>query len=117
MRVRRALHAAGLRYRLHVRSLPGAPDIVFPSRRVVVFVHGCFWHRHPACAAARLPKSRQEFWTAKLNENAARDQRQRAALESDGWRVFVIWECETRKQAALAELIRAIKDINVRASR
>jgi DNA mismatch endonuclease (patch repair protein) len=109
MRVRRALHAAGLRYRLHVKSLPGAPDLVFPSRRLVVFVHGCFWHRHTGCAAARLPKSRQDFWTKKLNDNAARDERQRAALEASGWRVLIIWECETRSREALNALERSIK--------
>lgn len=96
MRVRKALHAAGLRYRLHDKKLPGSPDLVFPSRRIALFVHGCFWHRHPGCAAARLPKSHQEFWAAKLAGNVERDKRNHAALESAGWKVIVIWECETR---------------------
>ncbi len=112
MRVRQALHAAGLRYRLHDHRLPGTPDLVFPSRRVALFVHGCFWHRHPGCSAARLPKSRLDFWEPKLTGNAARDRKQHAALEALGWIVFVIWECETRNSVKLADLaaqIRAVK--------
>ncbi|WP_260292393.1 very short patch repair endonuclease [Sedimenticola hydrogenitrophicus] len=109
MRVRKALHAAGLRYRLHDRRLPGTPDLVFPSRRVALFVHGCFWHRHPGCAAARLPKTRLEFWEPKLTGNVERDGRNHAALEAAGWEVMVIWECETRDRAALARLADAIK--------
>lgn len=108
MRVRRALHAAGLRYRLHDRRLPGVPDLVFPSRKIVVFVHGCFWHRHPGCSAARLPKSRQEFWEPKLAGNVARDMQVQAELEKQGWTVFVIWECETKCADALARLARRI---------
>lgn len=98
MKVRRALHAMGYRYRLHRRDLPGTPDIVFPGRKAVVFVHGCFWHRHPDpdCRLARLPKSRQDFWIPKLTRNAERDAEAIAALEATGWRVMVIWECETR---------------------
>lgn len=108
MRVRRALHAAGLRYRLHDRRLPGVPDLVFASRRIVVFVHGCFWHRHPGCAAARLPKSRQEFWEPKLAGNVERDKRKRAELEEEGWTVLVIWECETKRAEVLANLVDRI---------
>lgn len=109
MRVRKALHAAGLRYRLHDRRLPGSPDLVFPSRRVALFVHGCFWHRHEGCAAARLPKSRLEFWGPKLAGNVLRDQRQREALEADGWTVLVMWECETRDPNALRALAKRIR--------
>lgn len=109
MRVRKALHAAGLRYRLHDRRLPGTPDLVFPSRRIALFVHGCFWHRHPGCAAARLPKSRTEFWGPKLAGNVERDKRNRAALEAAHWKVMEIWECETRDRAALAHLANVIK--------
>ena len=109
MIVRRFLHAAGLRYRLHDRRLPGVPDLVFPSRRIALFVHGCFWHRHPGCAAARLPKSRLEFWEPKLAGNVERDKRNRAALEAAGWKVLVIWECETRDGAALEALAARIK--------
>lgn len=108
MRVRKALHAAGLRYRLHDRRLPGVPDLVFPSRRVVVFVHGCFWHRHLDCPVARLPKSRLDFWEPKLAGNVARDARKQAELTALGWRVLVIWECETRKTEVLAALARQI---------
>lgn len=111
MRVRRALHAVGLRYRLHVRSLPGTPDLVFPSPRVALFVHGCFWHRHPGCAAARLPKSRLEFWEKKLDGNVERDKRNRAALEAAGWKVIEIWECETRRPEILESLGGRIKRI------
>lgn len=111
MRVRRALHADGLRYRLHDRRLPGAPDLVFSSRRVALFVHGCFWHRHPGCPAARLPKSRLDFWGPKLAGNTTRDQKQQAALELLGWTVLVIWECETRDMAVLANLSARIRAI------
>ena len=111
LRVRRFLHAAGLRYRLHQRVLSARPDLVFATRRTVVFVHGCIWHRHPdpACPLTRTPKSRIAFWTAKFAENVARDQRQRTALEADGWRVLVIWECQTGNQARLEELARDIR--------
>lgn len=109
LRVRKALHAAGLRYRLHDRRLPGVPDLVFPGRRIALFVHGCFWHRHPGCAAARLPKSRREFWEPKLAGNVERDKRTQAALVALGWMVMVIWECETRDPAALARLAENIR--------
>ena len=110
LRVRRFLHAAGLRFRLQRRVLTARPDLVFAGRRIVVFVHGCIWHRHPdpGCPLTRTPKSRVEFWTAKFAENVARDQRQRAALEAEGWRVLVIWECETVRQAELELLVREI---------
>ena len=117
MCVRKALHALGLRYRLHVRSLPGTPDLVFPSRGVALFVHGCFWHRHPGCAAARLPKSRLEFWEQKLAGNVERDKRNRAALEAAGWKVIEIWECETRKPEVLASLGGRIKRIEKKRAR
>ncbi len=109
MRVRQALHAAGLRYRLHDRRLPGAPDLVFPARRLALFVHGCFWHQHPGCSAARMPKSRLDFWMPKLTGNAERDARQRDALDAMGWTVKVIWECETRSAAALSALAADIE--------
>jgi DNA mismatch endonuclease (patch repair protein) len=96
MKVRRALHAAGLRFRLHDQKLPGKPDIVLPSRRLAIFVHGCFWHRHPdpACKLARLPKSRLDFWLPKLEANRERDIRNEDAVRSLGWNVRSIWECE-----------------------
>lgn len=86
----------GFRYRLHEESLPGHPDLVFPGRRKVIFVHGCFWHRHNRCRLARLPKSRPEFWLPKLQGNKARDRATRSALTRLGWSSLVIWECELR---------------------
>ena len=110
LRVRRFLHATGLRYRLHQRVLNTRPDLVFTQRRTVVFVHGCIWHRHPdpACPLTRTPKSRITFWTTKFAENVARDARQRATLEAAGWRVLVIWECQTTQPAALENLTRTL---------
>ncbi|UVI40014.1 very short patch repair endonuclease [Qipengyuania spongiae] len=96
MVVRRALHAAGYRFVTNYKGLPGSPDIVFTKRRKVIFVHGCFWHRHPGCRLASTPKTRTEFWTAKFDANVERDQAAEAALEAAGWKVFTIWECETR---------------------
>lgn len=104
--VRRAAHALGLRFRLHRRDLPGTPDLAFPGRRVALFVHGCFWHRHEGCRMAYTPKSRVEFWQTKFNGNVARDVRKQAELDARGWTVVVIWECETRDQDALREIIR-----------
>ena len=100
MIVRRALHGRGLRYRLHAKDLPGKPDIVFRGRRIAIFVHGCFWHQHPdpGCKLARMPKSRQEFWTPKLEGNRARDTKVRAKLESGGWEVVEIWECQLNQE-------------------
>ncbi len=97
MRVRRLVHALGYRYRLHRRNLPGRPDLVFGPRRKVIFVHGCFWHRHqsPLCKLARLPKSRQDFWLPKLEANQMRDERNKGKLINLGWDVLEIWECET----------------------
>jgi DNA mismatch endonuclease (patch repair protein) len=114
LRVRRFLHAAGLRYRLHRRLAGARPDLVFPARRTVVFVHGCIWHRHPdpACPLTRTPKSRIDFWTAKFAENVARDQRQYIALTAAGWRVLTIWECESKNPARLDALAHAIQAID-----
>lgn len=108
--VRRLLHGMGYRYRLHGRDLPGKPDLVFKSRRAVVFVHGCFWHRHEGCPLARLPKSRVEFWTTKLEGNRMRDIRKVAALKEAGWRVFVVWECMLGNTEALAANLRRFLD-------
>lgn len=91
--IRRYLHRHGLRYRLHVRDLPGAPDIVLPRHGAVVFAHGCFWHQHPGCRFAYQPKSNVEFWRKKLSGNVERDARTEAALRGMGWRVFTAWEC------------------------
>lgn len=99
--VRRVLHAMGRRFRLHCRDLPGRPDIVLPRFRTAIFVHGCFWHRHPGCRGTTTPKTRTEFWVAKFEANVARDVAAQAALAAAGWKVAVIWECETRKPAIL----------------
>jgi len=110
MIVRRLLHRQGYRYRLHRRDLPGTPDLVFPSRRAAIFVHGCFWHRHEGCALARLPKSRLEFWRDKLEGNRLRDQRQMNELIAMGWRVLVVWECELKDGEALTRRLRHFLD-------
>ena len=106
--VRRLVHGLGYRYRLHRRDLPGAPDLTFVGRRKVIFVHGCFWHRHPdpECKLARMPKSRQEFWKPKLEGNRARDLRNEAMLKDSGWDVMTIWECELRDMPSLENKVR-----------
>jgi DNA mismatch endonuclease (patch repair protein) len=105
--VRRLAHGMGYRYRLHRRDLPGAPDLVFRSRRKVVFVHGCFWHRHPRCPNTRTPKSRVAFWTTKLTGNRKRDLANLRRLASTGWRALVIWECELRHPDDVRRRLRA----------
>jgi DNA mismatch endonuclease (patch repair protein) len=94
--VRRLLHRLGYRYVLHDKRLPGRPDLVFPSRKKVILVHGCFWHGH-SCKLGTIPKTNSEFWREKFAANEARDQRQAAALRRAGWQVMVVWECATRK--------------------
>lgn len=94
--LRRRLHAAGLRFRLHAAMLPGKPDIVLPSRRAAIFVHGCFWHRHEGCHWCSTPASNADFWAAKFRRNRARDVEVRDALHSAGWRVAIVWECGLR---------------------
>ncbi len=96
-KVRSALHASGYRFRLHRKDLPGTPDIVLPKLRLIILVHGCFWHRHDGCSKASTPKSNREFWEKKFSENIARDIRTKSALETLGWRVVVTWECEVKK--------------------
>ena len=105
MLVRRLVHGMGYRYRLHSRSLPGHPDMVFPGRRKVIFVHGCFWHLHKGCRQYRLPRSKTDFWLPKLRETKRRDERQYALLREEGWDVMVVWECETKDASALARRI------------
>lgn len=97
MAVRRALHARGFRYRIHDKTLDGKPDIVLPKWHAVVFVHGCFWHQHHGCSNAKMPTSREVFWRKKLDDNRTRDRRQIKNLESQGWRVAVVWECSVRR--------------------
>lgn len=96
MVVRRYLHGLGYRYRLHAPDLPGRPDLVFRNRKVVIFVHGCYWHRHDNCELAYSPKTRTDFWEEKFAENVARDKRVVEELEADGWTVVTVWECQTR---------------------
>jgi DNA mismatch endonuclease (patch repair protein) len=103
--VRKYLHGKGLRFRLHAKELPGKPDLVFPKYKAVVFVHGCFWHRHSGCKYATTPSSREHFWANKLSENVARDSYQIATLVGLGWRVFVVWECELREGMARLDLL------------
>jgi DNA mismatch endonuclease (patch repair protein) len=106
--VRRLLTEMGLRYRLHRPDLPGKPDIVFGPRRLVLFVHGCFWHRHRGCRMASTPSANAAFWQTKLDANMARDRRNTAALKRAGWRVAVIWECETRQPERLARRLQRL---------
>ncbi len=94
--VRSILHKLGYRFRLHRSDLPGCPDIVLPSRRKVVFVHGCFWHLHKGCRRSTLPATRAEFWRAKLSRNVERDRKHSRSLRSLGWRALVVWECELK---------------------
>ncbi|WP_046667067.1 very short patch repair endonuclease [Neorhizobium galegae] len=98
--LRHGLHAMGFRYRIHVNGLPGKPDIVFPGRKAVIFVNGCFWHGHD-CPKGRLPKTRKEFWCQKIASNKERDERNIRALASLGWRALIIWECATRDSSIL----------------
>lgn len=107
MVVRRLVHGLGFRYRLHDAKLPGKPDLVFSRKRKVIFVHGCFWHRHQNCSLARIPKSNQEFWTAKLNGNKLRDETNLRKLHEAGWEALVIWECELRNMNALTDRLQS----------
>ena len=100
--VRSLLHRLGYRFRLHRKDLPGSPDIVLPKYRTVIFVHGCYWHRHEGCRYAYNPKSRVDFWQEKFRKNVERDRKARQAVEKLGWQVHVIWECETKDAEKLA---------------
>ncbi len=101
--VRSLLHQLGYRFRLHRKDLPGTPDVVFPGRRRVLMIHGCFWHRHPGCRYAYVPKSRTEFWLNKFKRNVARDKAAQRQLREKGWEVMVIWECELRDLNVLTD--------------
>lgn len=103
MIVRKVAHALGYRFRLHRRDLPGSPDLVFPGKRKIIFVHGCFWHSHEGCKFAYKPKSNVEFWEIKLQKNVERDNRVKGELEQMGWDVLTIWECETVDNDVVAE--------------
>ena len=104
--VRSMLHRMGFRFRLHVAGLPGRPDIVLPKYRTVILVHGCFWHRHPGCKYAYTPKSRKAFWQKKFEANLKRDERVMAELRALGWKVIIVWECETVSSEKLAERLK-----------
>lgn len=114
--LRKALHRLGMRYRLHGAGLPGKPDIVFPRYKAIVFVHGCFWHRHPGCSIATTPKSNTDFWLDKFQKNIARDTKVVQALELLGWRVFVVWECNlssaTKTSSTAEQIAKLIKSPN-----
>ncbi len=104
--VRSLLHALGYRCRLHRRDLPGSPDIVFPGRKAVIFVHGCFWHGHGCTRGSRMPKANADYWVGKLARNMARDAKAKSNLEALGWRVLTVWECEIKDAAMLADRLR-----------
>jgi DNA mismatch endonuclease (patch repair protein) len=110
--VRRFLHRQGLRFRLHYRHLPGTPDIVFPGRRIALFVHGCFWHRCPYCAiGSQEVRSNVEYWQPKFKRNQARDAKAQEKLAADGWRSLVVWECQTADEQVLKKVVATIKRI------
>lgn len=112
IRTRKALHAMGVRFRLHRRDLPGKPDIVLPSRKVCILVHGCFWHRHRECNLASTPKKNVEFWEAKFLNNQERDVKNIALLKEHGWHPVVIWECETMNYGSLEKKLREILNLH-----
>lgn len=105
--VRKLVHGMGYRYRLYRQNLPGKPDLVFAGRKKVVFVHGCFWHRHNCARGARTPKSNQDYWIPKLDRNQQRDRQVRSQLRRMGWKSLVIWECQTKNPKKLANRIRS----------
>ncbi len=105
--VRKLVHGMGFRFRLHRKDLPGSPDLVFPRLRKVIFVHGCFWHRHSGCKFAYIPKSNTQVWLNKLETNTRRDARVTNALGALGWKILIVWECETSSLPALAQKLNA----------
>lgn len=107
--LRRLLHGMGLRYRLHNPVLPGRPDLTFPKHGAVVFIHGCFWHRHRSCKVATTPKSNTDFWQTKFTRNVERDAQAEAALRRMGWRVKVVWECELSAKARALETAKRVR--------
>jgi DNA mismatch endonuclease, patch repair protein len=112
MEVRRFVHGLGYRFRLHRKSLPGTPDLVFPRLRKVVFVHGCFWHGHGCARGNRMPKSNRDYWVAKIGRNRERDQLNRALLEAQGWEVCIAWECQIKSLQAQGELIAFLESLD-----
>ena len=114
--VRSLLHRAGFRFRLHRADLPGRPDIILPRHKIAIFVHGCFWHRHSGCKFSYKPKTRVEFWNRKFADNMRRDTISQEKLILIGWKVFVVWECETKDEAQLARVLAKITSGGQRAS-
>ncbi len=110
VRVRSFLHRAGYRFRLHDKSLPGSPDIVLKKHRTSIFVHGCYWHRHPGCKFAYTPKSRIEFWETKFQQNIDRDKKNEQLLVEMGWKVLTVWECETKTEEQIAYALKSLLD-------
>jgi len=110
LEVRRLVHSLGYRYRLHVEDLPGKPDLVFRSRKKIIFVHGCFWHRHDCSLGRQVPKSRKKFWIPKLERNAERDEEVRVRLECLGWKVMVVWGCDLKDREGLTSALKAFLD-------
>lgn len=108
LRIRKLLHSLGYRYVLHAKNLPGRPDVVFPKRRMAIFIHGCFWHQHAGCKAAARPTSNTEYWEQKLTRNTSRDKATYKALEAAGWRVLLIWECEINDKNKREDLTRKL---------
>lgn len=112
--LRSLLWRAGFRFRKNVRSLPGTPDIVLPKLKTVIFVHGCFWHRHPGCKYATTPKTRIEFWNKKFQQNITRDTIVYYNLQQLGWRIFIVWECELKNKnnKTIQQLINILKELD-----
>ncbi|WP_258035440.1 MULTISPECIES: very short patch repair endonuclease [Ralstonia] len=108
MVVRSTLHRLGYRFRLHDKRLPGSPDIVFRSRKIAIFVHGCFWHRHPGCSRATTPRTNTEFWQCKFNKNIARDTEVCTKLHALGWTTYVVWECELKSGSWIDPIVAAL---------
>jgi len=110
IRVRSFLHRKGFRFRLNVKSLPGSPDIVLKKHRTVIFVHGCYWHRHPECKFAYTPKSRIEFWESKFRQNIERDKKKERLLFEAGWKILKVWGCETKTEEQIANALESLLD-------
>lgn len=108
LQVRRLLHSMGFRFRLHRRDMPGCPDIVLPKHKICLFVHGCFWHQHPGCKRAALPSSNFDFWSSKFKKNVIRDKENIKKLNDLGWKVVIIWECETKNPQELMLRVKSI---------
>lgn len=111
IRVRSFLHRVGFRFRLHDRKLPGSPDIILPKYRTVIFFHGCYWHRHLGCKLAYLPKRRIEFWAEKFHRNIERDKKKEQLLADSGWRVLIVWKCETKIEEGIAYALKPLFEL------